>query len=249
MAAPSRRRRITYLEAAADDVRRLHREDPALALVVLQRLADLAKGRLDGEPLERRPSADLSDCRKIYVGRTGGRPTHRIVYRAIAGGAIEVIEVIAVGRREGMAVYLEAAERLGQGGVTPSHGRIPPRRTSYSIFKEQVTGRPRPTSPRCRSRFCNGGRKRCIALLLGGYVRRRPPPAEALSPVLPAAAPTPTHRGGRSGAPATAPAPPPRRERAVRRQPARRQRRCAPAPQRPLTVTATNRRRPARSRD
>ena len=113
MAAP-KRRRLTYLEAAANDIRRLHREDPALALIVLQRLTDLAKGRLDGEPLERRVAGDLSDCRKIYVGRVGGQPTHRVVYRPIGGGAIEVLEVIAVGVREAMAVYLEAARRLGR---------------------------------------------------------------------------------------------------------------------------------------
>ena len=105
---------MTYLAAAADDIRRLHRADPALALVVLQRLTDLAKGRLDGEPLERRVAGDLSDCRKIYVGRVGGQPTHRIVYRPMGGGTIEVLEVIAVGMREAMAVYLEAARRLGR---------------------------------------------------------------------------------------------------------------------------------------
>ena len=113
-----RRRRLTYLPAAADDIRRLHRQDPALALVVLQRLTDLAHRRLDGEPLERRPSADLSDCRKIYAGRTGGAPTHRIVYRLLGTGAVEVIEVIAVGPRESLAVYLQAAERLGRDDPT-----------------------------------------------------------------------------------------------------------------------------------
>jgi ParE-like toxin of type II ParDE toxin-antitoxin system len=112
--ASPRGRRIRYLEAAADEVRQLHRQDRALALIVLQRLTDLAKGRLVGEPLERRPSADLSDCRKVYIGRIGGRPTHRIVYRELGDGAVEVIEVVAVGAREGMAVYLEAAQRLGR---------------------------------------------------------------------------------------------------------------------------------------
>src|SRR2546423_3020623 len=118
---PGRRspRRITYPEAAADDVRRLFRQDRALGLVVLQRLTDLAKGALTGEPLEQRPSADLADCRKIYVGTTGGRPTHRIVYRDVAGPVVEVIEVVAVGPREGLAVYLEAAERLGRRSPTP----------------------------------------------------------------------------------------------------------------------------------
>jgi hypothetical protein len=118
VAAP-KRRRPTYLPAAADDIRRLHRADPGLALIVLQRLTDLAKGRLDGMPLERRVAGDLSDCRKIYVGRVGGQPTHRVVYRPIGGGAIEVLEVIVVRVREAMAVYLEAARRLSR---TPTDG-------------------------------------------------------------------------------------------------------------------------------
>lgn len=113
MAAP-KRRRLTYLEAAADDVRRLHRANPDLALLVLQRLTDLAQGRLDGEPLERRATGDLSDCRKVYVGLVGGQPTHRIVYRQVGGGVVEVLEVVVVGAREAMAVYLEAARRLGR---------------------------------------------------------------------------------------------------------------------------------------
>jgi hypothetical protein len=112
--SPARPRRLTYLQAAADDVRRLHRHDPETALVVLQRLTDLAHGRLEGEPLERRPSADLSDCRKLYAGRTGDAPTHRIVYRQIGTGVFEVIEVIAVGMREALSVYITAAERLGR---------------------------------------------------------------------------------------------------------------------------------------
>lgn len=113
MAAPQRRR-LTYLAAAAEDVRRLHRENPDLALLVLQRLTDLSKGRLDGDPLEARVAGDLSDCRKIYVGTVGDQPTHRIVYRQVMGGEIEVLEVIAVGPREAMAVYIEAAQRLGR---------------------------------------------------------------------------------------------------------------------------------------
>ncbi len=117
----SKRRRLVYLEAAAEDIRRLHRQDPALVLVVLQRLTDLAKGRLDGEPLERRVAGDLSDCRKLYVGVLGGQPTHRIVYRLVSGGIVEVLEVIAVGAREALAVYLEAARRLGRlPGADPS---------------------------------------------------------------------------------------------------------------------------------
>lgn len=112
--ADPKRRRLTYLPAAAEVVRRLHRENPDLALIVLQRLTDLSKGRLDGEPLEARVAGDLSECRKIYVGTVGGQPTHRIVYRQVSGGEIEVIEVIAVGARESMAVCLEAARRLGR---------------------------------------------------------------------------------------------------------------------------------------
>jgi hypothetical protein len=111
---PRRRKKLTYLEAAADDIRRLHAENSPLAFVVFQRLTDLANGTLQGQPLQRRASGDLSDCHKIYVGLVGGRPTHRIVYRQLRDGMFEVIEVFAVGPREAALVYLEAIRRLGR---------------------------------------------------------------------------------------------------------------------------------------
>jgi hypothetical protein len=59
-------------------------------------------------------AGDLSDCRKVYVGVVGGNPTHRIVYRQHSDGAVEIIEVIAVGQREALAVYLDTLRRLGR---------------------------------------------------------------------------------------------------------------------------------------
>lgn len=92
--------------------RGLHRADRPLGELVLQRLTGLRAGRLDGVPLEHRPAGDLSDCRKLYVGRVGEQPTHRIVYRRHGNGVVEVLTVVAVGEREGLAVYLAALGRL-----------------------------------------------------------------------------------------------------------------------------------------
>lgn len=101
-------KRLTYLAAAAEDVRRLYLQDRRPGQLVIQRLTDLAAGRLQGQPL----GGELSDCRKVYVGIRGNQPTHRIVYRELRDGTTEIIEVIAVGEREALLVYREAVERL-----------------------------------------------------------------------------------------------------------------------------------------
>lgn len=56
---------------------------------------------------------DLSDCFKVYFGTTD-EPTHRIVYRHLDDGDIEVIEAVAVEARADGYVYLLAASRLGR---------------------------------------------------------------------------------------------------------------------------------------
>lgn len=107
--------RRTYRPGFADDVLAL----PTLRLreIVLQRLVDISKGRLQGQPLDQRArTGDLGDCRKLYFDETGGqRPEYRLVYRLLPNG-IEAVEVeaVAVGRREALEVYVTAARRLGR---------------------------------------------------------------------------------------------------------------------------------------
>lgn len=114
-----RERKLQYLPEAADDIRRIYQQDHRLGKLILQRLTDLRAGRLDGARLEDRVAGDLSDCRKLYIGVSGGNPTHRVVYRLLAG-SIEIVEVIVVGPRDDLAVYWEALARLGrQAGTQP----------------------------------------------------------------------------------------------------------------------------------
>jgi hypothetical protein len=108
-------RRFGALPEVSDDIRAIRRENEKLALLIIQKIADLKAGRIAGQALENLPvTGDLSDCRKIYVGLEFGKPTHRIVYAAHDDRGIEVIQVIAVGEREALAVYLDALRRLGR---------------------------------------------------------------------------------------------------------------------------------------
>lgn len=73
-------------------------------------------GQLLGEHSE---VGDLSDCRKIYFN--GAR--HRIVYRLAPNEQAPArVDVVAVGARASLRVYLEAARRLGRtpGADAPS---------------------------------------------------------------------------------------------------------------------------------
>ena len=110
-----RYRRFRINPEVAEDIRSIRRHDEKLAILILQKMADLKAGRILGEPLAVLPATgDLADCRKIYVGLEHGRPTHRIVYQEHDDGVVELIEVIAVGEREALSVYLDALRRLGR---------------------------------------------------------------------------------------------------------------------------------------
>ena len=106
------RRRLEYLQAALGDLKRLHQDDPALALEAGRILTDVAAGRCDGEPLSAMAATgDLTDCRKIYFGHRN-EPTHRIVLQVRPDGTIEVVLVVAVESRADAYVYLLSAEHL-----------------------------------------------------------------------------------------------------------------------------------------
>lgn len=111
----ARQRRFRALPEVTADIRAIRRGSEKLAVLVIEKLADLRSGHIEGQPLGQLPgTGNLSDCRKIYVGLDPVRPTHRIVYRQHDDGAVEVIEVVAVGERESLVVYLEALKRLGR---------------------------------------------------------------------------------------------------------------------------------------
>lgn len=105
------RRRVEFIAAAVNDLSRL---TPALRRVAVGLVNEIAERRIDGEQLHSLArSGDLGDCRKIYFG-VGQPASHRIVFRILEDGSIEVVEVIAVESREDSYVYLLAAVRLGR---------------------------------------------------------------------------------------------------------------------------------------
>jgi len=111
---PKPKRRAQYLPAAAADLTRLKADDDRLPIRAVALVDLVVDGKIDGVELQLLASyGDLSDCRKIYFGLTS-EPTHRIVYRELADGTTQVIEVVAVEQRDEGYVYLLAAQRLAR---------------------------------------------------------------------------------------------------------------------------------------
>ena len=134
-AAP--RRKAVFLAAARADVKRLHGDDEALAVLALTKIRELERGSIAGVPLaEMAATGDLTDCRKVYFG-PGNPPSHRIVYRDLGPAeGIEILEIVAVEAREELYAYLLAAVRLGRLPVEsePNFTRV---------HQEQITRRTR----------------------------------------------------------------------------------------------------------
>jgi hypothetical protein len=114
---PARRRWQAH-PAAEQDLIRLGNDHPRLPLRAIALLDLIDAGRLSGTPLaDSAFYGDLSDCFKFYFG-LGEAPTHRLVYRSLADGRVEVLELIAAEQREHGYVYLLASKRLGRLPVT-----------------------------------------------------------------------------------------------------------------------------------
>jgi len=98
--------RVEFLDAAIDDLRRLHRKDPQIVRQVLKKCLLIQRAPNAGEDL----LGDLIGFRKLVVGNR----TWRIVWRNKHGdnNAIEVAEVWAVGVRKDGEVYKEIEQRL-----------------------------------------------------------------------------------------------------------------------------------------
>lgn len=100
----------TYWELPDDDIR-------ARVSAVLDHVC---ANPLYGKPLAARAHGDLSDCDVAYVvdvptdtGRS--RPDYRVVYRLRPGrSAAELVEVICVDERRGLAAYYRALGLLGR---------------------------------------------------------------------------------------------------------------------------------------
>lgn len=88
---------------AADDFRRL---DGSLKQPVAKQLKKLESSPLLGEHLGKRAGLDLTGYYKLYAAKKTVRIVYRIIERRV------VVEVVAIGKREDLAVYETALRRI-----------------------------------------------------------------------------------------------------------------------------------------
>ena len=97
-----------FRELPSDEARRL----------ALETIAHLRNGELRGQPLdELSHTGDLSDCFKLYFDfpEHEGKPRYRLVYRKQSGKYTVInLEMVAVGERENLDVYVRALSNLGR---------------------------------------------------------------------------------------------------------------------------------------
>jgi len=75
-------------------------------ILVFKQFKKLSTSPQLGELLGNQNGYDLSGCRKLYVDKKRIRIVYKIIDSQI------VVEVIAIGKREGMEVYHNANDRL-----------------------------------------------------------------------------------------------------------------------------------------
>lgn len=95
--------RVVLTDDATRDFRAL---DGSLKEPVARQLRTLETAPELGQHLGRRAGLDLTGYYKLYAVRK----TVRIVYRIVAAEVI--VEVVAIGKREDLAVYREAVRRI-----------------------------------------------------------------------------------------------------------------------------------------
>ncbi len=94
---------IEYFPEALKDLEKL---DNSVRRLVFKQLNKLAVSPELGELLGNKAGFDLTGCRKMYVDNKRVRIVYRIFENKI------IVEVVAIGERDGMDVYENAAERL-----------------------------------------------------------------------------------------------------------------------------------------
>lgn len=92
---------------------------PSLALqqVAVNFIIKLVRGEIRGTRLEDNEFVgNLSDCYKLYFDLTpSDGPRYRIIFRYLPiPDKPEILELIAIGKREDLFVYYEAIKRLGR---------------------------------------------------------------------------------------------------------------------------------------
>lgn len=94
---------VVLTVAAAEDFRRL---DGSLKEPVAKQLSKLETAPRLGEHLGNRAGLDLAGYYKLYAAKKSIRIVYRIIDQEIR------VEVVAIGKREDLAVYQEALQRL-----------------------------------------------------------------------------------------------------------------------------------------
>jgi mRNA interferase RelE/StbE len=94
---------VVLTAAAAEDFRRL---DGSLKEPVAKQLRKLETSPRLGEHLGNKAGLDLTGYYKLYVAKKAVRIVYRIIEQNI------LVEVVAIGKREDLAVYREALGRL-----------------------------------------------------------------------------------------------------------------------------------------
>lgn len=96
--------RIEFIPDAEKDFDSL---DGSIKKEIAKKIDALAENPFLGKPLGNKFGIDLTGFYKLYITKK----TYRIVYRLIEG-SLEVIEVVAIGKRDKEEVYRLVAKRL-----------------------------------------------------------------------------------------------------------------------------------------
>jgi mRNA interferase RelE/StbE len=94
---------IRYKEGAIEDLLSF---DKGVKKLILKQVEKISISPELGELLGNKAGFDLSGCRKMYADNKRIRIVYRIIDNEI------IVEVIAIGERDEMAVYKTASERL-----------------------------------------------------------------------------------------------------------------------------------------
>lgn len=95
--------RVRLTADAAEDFRRL---DGSLKQPVAKQLKKLETSPLLGEHLGNKAGLDLTGYYKLYAAKKGVRIVYRIIEQEV------IVEVMAIGKREELAVYQTSLKRV-----------------------------------------------------------------------------------------------------------------------------------------
>lgn len=95
--------RVTLTADAADDFRGL---DGSLKQPVAKQLKKLETAPLLGEHLGNKAGLDLTGYYKLYTAKKAVRIVYRIIEQQV------IVEVVAIGKREDLAVYQTTLKRI-----------------------------------------------------------------------------------------------------------------------------------------